>query len=77
MKCAELMPQGQFLECMGIVPRVHSLMKSAQDEKKAKALYEEYIRLADPRQMGAIYKMQFMGHSSLYEEIFPFTTMTA
>lgn len=22
VKCAELMPQGQFLECMGIVPRL-------------------------------------------------------
>lgn len=46
----------------------------SSDSSKAKQLWDEYVRLADPAQMGAIYKMQYMAHSSLFEEIFPFTT---
>ncbi len=74
VKCAEIMPQGQFLECMGIVPRVQSLMQKQEDSKKAESVWEDYVRLAHPEKMGAIYKTMFMAHDSLFKEVFPFTT---
>ena len=59
---------------MGIVPRVQQLMSMAGSEQRAHALWEDYVRLAHPEQMGAIYKMFFMAHQSRFAEVFPFTT---
>ena len=49
-------------------------MSMAGSEQRAHALWEEYVRLAHPEQMGAIYKMFFMAHQSRFAEVFPFTT---
>ena len=63
IKCADLTPQGLFLECMGIVPRCQALMNQAGvNSKEAKLLWSEYERLADPKQMGKIYKILFFSH---------------
>ena len=74
LKCADLMPQGLFLESMGIVPRCQALMNHAgANSDEAKRLWSEYERLSDPKQMGEIYKILYFAHDDIYEEVFPFT----
>lgn len=65
------MPQGQFLECMGIAHRVEALQNQAKGYTKKKELYDSYARLCSPDEMGAIYKILFMGEKSV-GEIYPF-----
>jgi NADH dehydrogenase [ubiquinone] 1 alpha subcomplex assembly factor 7 len=70
MKVVGSIPQGAFLECMGISARVEMLSAKA-DLSTAKKLEEEYERLVSPEHMGEIYRMLYVGHPSL-NEIYPF-----
>ena len=65
------MPQGQFLECMGIAHRVEALQAQAKDTKDKKLLYDSYARLCSPDEMGAIYKILFLGEKTV-GDIYPF-----
>ncbi|TNV80554.1 hypothetical protein FGO68_gene2308 [Halteria grandinella] len=65
------MPQGLFLECMGITMRLEILQKAAKTQAQRKLLEDSYIRLCHPEQMGEIYKMLFLGHKEV-GDIFPF-----
>jgi hypothetical protein len=42
------MPQGLFLECMGITMRLEILQKAAKTAAQKKLLEESYIRLCSP-----------------------------
>ena len=66
----DLMPQGFFLESMGISLRIDVLKKNMTAAQR-KRIESEYERLASPKQMGAIYKMLYASHSSI-GEVFPF-----
>lgn len=65
------MPQGLFLECMGITMRLEILQKAAKTAAQKKLLEESYVRLCSPEQMGEIYKMMYIGHKDV-GEVFPF-----
>ena len=63
-------PQGLFLESMGISARVEIL--SQKNPAKKTKLLQDYERLASPSSMGEIYKALFIGNKSI-GEIYPFT----
>jgi NADH dehydrogenase [ubiquinone] 1 alpha subcomplex assembly factor 7 len=63
-------PQGVFLESMGIETRVEMLCKTASPAV-AERLKSEYERLVSPDEMGEIYKVQYLGKKG-NGEIFPF-----
>jgi len=65
------MPQGQFLECMGICLRVDALQAEAKSDMKKKQIYDSYARLCSPDEMGAIYKVLFLGEKGV-GEVYPF-----
>jgi len=56
---------------MGIAHRVEALQNAAKETKQKKLLYESYARLCSPEEMGAIYKILFIGEKSV-GEIYPF-----
>lgn len=58
------MPQGQFLLELGLAARCEQLMQNTTDDQKA-ALYSGAARLADPRQMGALFKVLILQTSRL------------
>jgi NADH dehydrogenase [ubiquinone] 1 alpha subcomplex assembly factor 7 len=58
------MPQGQFLLKLGLAARCERLARNATDKQKA-ALHAGAARLADPRQMGALFKVLVLQSSGL------------
>ena len=64
-------PQGQFLECMGIAHRVEQLQAQVKAPEEKQKIWESYARLCDPNQMGAIYKVLFMADKNA-GEVYPF-----
>jgi len=58
------MPQGQFLLKLGLAARCERLAQDATDDQKA-ALYSGAARLADPRQMGTLFKVLDLQASGL------------
>lgn len=66
----ELVPQGFFLESMGISARVEVLAK--KNPQKKEKIEKDYQRLASPEQMGEIYKCFYAGNKTV-GEVFPFT----
>lgn len=69
VKCSQLLPQGLFLEAMGIGQRAELLVH--KNPAKKERLMKEYERLASPDEMGEIYKVLFIGNNKL-GEVFPF-----
>ena len=65
------LPQGQFLECMGIAHRVEALQQQVSSETRKKQIYDCYARLCSPDEMGAIYKILFIGNKNA-GEVYPF-----
>lgn len=65
------MPQGLFLESLGIRVRLESLMKKASDKAQMDLLEESYVRLCSPKEMGEIYKFLYIGHKD-NGDVFPF-----
>lgn len=71
---SQIMPQGCFLEAMGISARVEML--GAKNPTKIESLAKDYERLASPDEMGEIYKCLFAASASV-GEIYPFeSTLT-
>ena len=66
-------PQGQFLECMGIAHRVEALQNMTKNPIKQKSIYDSYARLCSPDEMGAIYKMLFIADKNA-GDVYPFLT---
>lgn len=64
------MPQGLFLESMGIRLRLENMIKNAT-APQAKLLEQSYVRLCDPKEMGEIYKILYLGHKNA-GDIYPF-----
>ncbi len=58
------MPQGQFLLKLGLAERCERLMRGATGDQK-EALRSGAARLADPRQMGALFKVLVLQSSGL------------
>jgi SAM-dependent MidA family methyltransferase len=65
------MPQGQFLECMGIRIRCENLAAKSPTQAQRQLLEDSYVRLCSPEQMGEIYKFLYLGHKN-NDDIFPF-----
>jgi len=66
------MPQGQFLECMGIAHRVEQLQElGVKNVEQKEVIYKTYERLCSPDEMGAIYKIMFLGDKKA-GEVYPF-----
>jgi NADH dehydrogenase [ubiquinone] 1 alpha subcomplex assembly factor 7 len=65
-----ILPQGFFLETMGISARVQTL--SDKNPTKSDMLAKDYERLASPDHMGEIYKCLYIGSKEL-GEVYPFT----
>jgi len=63
-------PQGLFLESMGMNTRLEALWQVADSETR-KRLESEYLRLVSPDEMGEIYKVMYIGREST-GEVFPF-----
>ena len=57
------MPQGMFLESMGMNVRLQVLQKNSPS--KAKELENDYLRLVHPDKMGEIYKILYIGHEEI------------
>ena len=64
-------PQGFFLESMGILPRIEQLSQNV-GVTQGKILEEQYERLVSPEQMGGIYKFMLASSKDL-GEIYPFS----
>ena len=64
-------PQGQFLESMGIRVRMQALQQKTQARDQRELLDTSYVRLCSPDEMGAIYKFLYLGHKD-NRDIFPF-----
>ena len=64
------MPQGLCLESMGIRLRLENMIKNAT-APQAKLLEQSYVRLCDPKEMGEIYKILYLGHKNA-GDIYPF-----
>ena len=58
---------------MGIAHRVEALQAQAKNYTTKKSLYDSYARLCSPDEMGATYKILFIGEKSV-GEIYPFLT---
>lgn len=58
------MPQGEFLLKLGLASRCERLVQNARPEQKA-AVLSGAARLADPRQMGLLFKMLLLQSSGL------------
>jgi NADH dehydrogenase [ubiquinone] 1 alpha subcomplex assembly factor 7 len=58
------MPQGEFLLKLGLATRCHSLLRNATEVQRA-AILSGAARLADPRQMGLLFKMILLQSSEL------------
>jgi len=58
------MPQGQFLLKLGLEARLDRLSRDATPEQR-EAILSGAARLADPRQMGALFKMLVLQSSGL------------
>jgi NADH dehydrogenase [ubiquinone] 1 alpha subcomplex assembly factor 7 len=58
------MPQGQFLLKLGLEARLDRLSRDAAPEQRD-AIVSGAARLADPRQMGALFKMLALQSSGL------------
>ena len=56
---------------MGIATRVERLQQKTQSKSKQKEIYDMYARLCSPDEMGAIYKVMFLGEKSA-GEVYPF-----
>ena len=56
---------------MGIRLRLENVLKKANTSSQANLLEQSYIRLCDPKEMGEIYKVMFLGHSDI-KDVFPF-----
>jgi NADH dehydrogenase [ubiquinone] 1 alpha subcomplex assembly factor 7 len=69
LRTGQLVPQGFFLEAMGISARVEML--SRKHPKSKERLMKDYERLASPEMMGEIYKCMFVGHKHM--KVYPFT----
>jgi SAM-dependent MidA family methyltransferase len=69
LQSSKLLPQGLFLEAMGISERIQILIQ--KNPAKREKLISEYERLASPEHMGEIYKVLFIGNKSL-GNIYPF-----
>ena len=75
LKVSRTIAQGEFLQRMGIVPRVESLMKSisssssspTETDKLEDDLLASYERLVDPQQMGSVYKALAITHNDIAE----------
>jgi len=65
------MPQGLFLEYMGIAPRVEALQNKARSQNVKKLLWDCYERLCSPDHMGGTYKVLFVGDKKA-GEVYPF-----
>lgn len=70
MKVVGSIPQGAFLECMGISARVE-MLSAKGGLNVIKQLETDYERLVSPEHMGEIYKMLYVGHPS-FGEVYPF-----
>eukprot|EP01017_Pseudomicrothorax_dubius_P004982 TRINITY_DN1114_c0_g1_i2.p1 TRINITY_DN1114_c0_g1~~TRINITY_DN1114_c0_g1_i2.p1 ORF type:complete len:431 (+),score=92.58 TRINITY_DN1114_c0_g1_i2:552-1844(+) len=70
-----IIPQGLFLESMGMNTRLEYLI-SRTDSATTKRLESEYLRLVSPDEMGQIYKFQYIGLEK-NGEIFPFIDESA
>jgi len=58
------MPQGEFLLKLGLASRCERLLQNAEPEQQA-AILSGVARLADPRQMGLLFKMLLLQSSEL------------
>jgi len=58
------MPQGEFLLKLGLAARCERLLRNATDDQKA-ALLSGAARLADPRQMGLLFKVLLLQSDGL------------
>jgi NADH dehydrogenase [ubiquinone] 1 alpha subcomplex assembly factor 7 len=69
------MPQGLFLESMGMNIRKEALRQSIKDKSNSKdisqRLEQDYVRLVHPDQMGEIYKVLHIGNEHV-GEVYPF-----
>jgi NADH dehydrogenase [ubiquinone] 1 alpha subcomplex assembly factor 7 len=59
------MPQGEFLLRLGLAARCDSLARNATDDAQRAAVVAGAARLADPRQMGLLFKMLVLQSSGL------------
>lgn len=71
-------PQGAFLEAMGMNVRKEALKKANQSKPDYKQIIRrldtDYMRLVGPKQMGEIYKVLFFGNEAI-GEIYPFNNL--
>jgi SAM-dependent MidA family methyltransferase len=58
------MPQGEFLLKLGLASRCDRLIQTATQDQKA-AILSGAARLADPRQMGLLFKVLMLQSSGL------------
>ncbi len=58
------MPQGEFLLKLGLASRCDRLLRTATEDQKA-AILSGAARLADPRQMGLLFKVLVLQSSGL------------
>lgn len=70
MKVVGSIPQGEFLECMGISDRVQ-ILSAKVSLSMANQLEDDYERLVSPEHMGEIYRTLYVGHPS-FNVIYPF-----
>ncbi len=66
--CSDPLDQSQFLLSLGLVPRLETLMKTAQhrnDERLSEQLKSGAERLVDPQQMGELFKVIMIRSPSL------------
>ncbi|KRX07655.1 hypothetical protein PPERSA_11204 [Pseudocohnilembus persalinus] len=69
------MPQGLFLESMGMNTRLENLLKLS-NKQTAKRLESEYLRLVSPEEMGQVYKCFYIG-KKINGDMFPFMSENA
>lgn len=72
VRAFEAIPQGYFLEAMGINARIEMLSKNSKPSKIDR-LESEYKRLVSKEEMGEIYKVQIITLKE-YGEIYPHIT---
>lgn len=56
---------------MGIAVRVEQLQAKVRKKEAKQMIWDSYARLCDPKQMGAIYKIMFIGEKKA-GEVYPF-----
>lgn len=71
MEAHPAIPQGAFLECLGLEQRVKMMVQNSKGKGAEERLMGEYRRLVHPEEMGEIYKAQVISLKK-YKNVFPF-----